>query len=196
MNQATSNLFRGRTNTQAGTFSWLTTMSAIPCLSAVIFGSNRTTKSPCCIDSLFGYRLIPPTLPATMLAKSTVDAIVQLLQAGELSQRKIAARLGVSRGIVGSIASGRRGFYGREPDDDGELGPGMPRSPAVRCPHCGYRVYLPCLICRTREFRQSQAILRAATEARREGLRRSRRSKASRSTSPKSGIGSRHARVA
>ena len=53
-----------------------------------------------------------------MLALTVVQQIEQLLKEGQLSQRKIAARLGVSRGTVGAIADGRRETgeaTGREP---------------------------------------------------------------------------------
>ena len=60
-----------------------------------------------------------------MLSLSLVEQIVDLLNEGELSQRRIAARVGVSRGTVASIASGRRGLFGRDPesDDDAVAGP-------------------------------------------------------------------------
>ena len=43
-----------------------------------------------------------------MIATSVVDEIRRLLQEGCLSQRKIAAQIGVSRGTVNAIALGRR----------------------------------------------------------------------------------------
>ena len=89
-----------------------------------------------------------------MLAKSLVDQIDRLLQSGQLSHRKIAAKLGVGRGTVAAIASGRRGLYGREPLDDGPAS--VPLTPAERCRQCGYRVYMPCLICRSRDYRERQ----------------------------------------
>ena len=96
-----------------------------------------------------------------MLAKSLIEEIDRLLKHGKLSQRKIAAQMRVSRGTVAAIASGRRGLYGREPRDD-EPTPLAPQSPPARCPRCGYRVYLPCRICRSREFQERQMQLRAA----------------------------------
>jgi predicted XRE-type DNA-binding protein len=90
-----------------------------------------------------------------MLSAALVEEIDRLLHEGELSQRKIARCLGVSRGTVSAIASGRRGLFGREPADDDSAdrrGCSIP----VRCPRCGYRIYLPCLICRTRDHRRQQ----------------------------------------
>ncbi len=84
-----------------------------------------------------------------MLSCELVQEIRRLLCEGELSQRKIAARLGVSHGIVGAIASGRRGA------DEASRSRAAGRYP-VRCRRCGYRVYLPCLICKTRDYRQQQ----------------------------------------
>jgi hypothetical protein len=92
-----------------------------------------------------------------MLPTTLVHEIDRLLQEGELSHRKIAARLGVSRGTISAIASGRRGLYGKEPVDAHLLR--VPSSPPTRCPHCGYRVYFPCNICRTRAHRRRQRLL-------------------------------------
>jgi hypothetical protein len=88
-------------------------------------------------------------LPA-MLSTALIHEIDRLLKEGELSHRKIAARLGVSRGVVNAIADGRRGLYGNDllAQDRRSL---TPMSPAERCSQCGYRVYLPCLICEARE---------------------------------------------
>jgi hypothetical protein len=95
-----------------------------------------------------------------MLALSVVAEIRRLAQEGKLSQRKIAARLGVSRGIVSAIASGRRPLFGKTPAaEHSDDGPGLiPR----RCPACGFLVTMPCLVCRTRGYRQSRQILRDA----------------------------------
>jgi hypothetical protein len=85
-----------------------------------------------------------------MLPTALVHEIDRLLREGQLSHRKIAARLGVSRGTVSAIAGGRRGLYGKDPAD--KKHPSLaPASPPTRCPRCGYRVYLPCLICVARK---------------------------------------------
>src|SRR6478736_1602374 len=93
-----------------------------------------------------------------MLPIALVNEIDSLLHEGTLSQRKIASRLGVSRGVVSAIANGRRALYGQDPF--AKHSPLVPTSPPTRCPTCGYRVYLPCLVCRTREHNQRQTILR------------------------------------
>jgi hypothetical protein len=95
-----------------------------------------------------------------MLSLSIVEEIDRLLREGKLSQRKIAARLGVSRGTVGAISNGRRGIHGKEPqaDDPHTL---IPQGPPERCPRCGFTVYMPCLICRARDYRARRAALQA-----------------------------------
>jgi len=84
-----------------------------------------------------------------MIAPAVVDEIKRLLDHGSLSQRKIARRLGVSRGTVNAIALGKRRVRparsGSDPDD---FVP--PSGPLVRCPICGGLVKAPCLACRVR----------------------------------------------
>ena len=70
-----------------------------------------------------------------MLPLAKVQEIKRLLDEGDLSQRRIAKQLEVSRGVVAAIANGRRGLHGRESthrDEDLELGP------PERCPKCGH----------------------------------------------------------
>lgn len=84
-----------------------------------------------------------------MLTQEKVDRIVELLAEGRLSKRKIAAQVEVSRGVVCSIANGRRGQYGRQSTREVEQ-----PSCAQRCPECGVRVYLPCVACQARDYRR------------------------------------------
>ena len=86
-----------------------------------------------------------------MLPLAVVEEIRRLLDAGTLSQRKIAAKLGVGRGTVNDVASGKRGVYGREP---GERACDLynPDVPPERCPGCGALVHMPCVLCRTRRY--------------------------------------------
>jgi hypothetical protein len=88
-----------------------------------------------------------------MLPLVVVEEIQRLLAEGQLSQRKIAIKLGVSRGTVGAIASGKRGGYGREPDADQ---PELPSTdlPPERCQGCGAMVYMPCVLCQARRYAQ------------------------------------------
>src|SRR5262245_3746820 len=89
-----------------------------------------------------------------MLPTALINEIDALIRQAELSHRKIALQLHVSRGVVSAIANGRRGLYGKE--EKAKYSPLAPSSPAVRCPKCGYRVHPPCLICLVRERRQRE----------------------------------------
>ena len=85
-----------------------------------------------------------------MLPLTVIEEAQRLLSEGELSQREIAARLGVSRGTVNAMANGRRGLHGRETDSP-EVGLAFRGTPE-RCPGCRALVYMPCILCRTREY--------------------------------------------
>ncbi len=93
-----------------------------------------------------------------MITATVVDEIRRLLREGRLSQRKIASRIGVSRGTVNAIALGKRLCHAddRPAADDGFT---PPTGPPVRCPGCGARVRMPCLLCyiRTRAGREAVA---------------------------------------
>ena len=84
-----------------------------------------------------------------MIARSIVEQIRDLLREGSISQRKIACRVGVSRGTVNTIALGRRPDYA-EGNGDSEEGFLAPQGPPRRCPGCGGMVLMPCLLCRLR----------------------------------------------
>ena len=88
-----------------------------------------------------------------MLPLAKVKEIRRLLDEGKMSQRKIALALKVSRGIVGAIASGKRGIYGKEPKAEITDLPDEDRQPE-RCPSCGGMVYMPCVLCRARAYRR------------------------------------------
>ena len=83
-----------------------------------------------------------------MLAAKTVAEIQRLLDLKTHSQRRIAALVGVSRGSVAAIASGRRRDVPADALDDA---PAEPSGPPARCPGCGGLVYMPCLLCRLRK---------------------------------------------
>jgi len=97
-----------------------------------------------------------------MLPLALVEEIRRLLDEGQLSHRKIAAKLDVSRGTVGAIASGCRGIYGREPDPDDSPLACLDQTPE-RCPHCGAMVYKPCVLCNARAYRKRQSRLAELT---------------------------------
>ena len=100
-----------------------------------------------------------------MLPLALVEEIRRLLNEGRLSQRKIALQLGVSRGTISAIASGRRGIHGREPSDDGSHFPQTDLVPE-RCLGCGGMVYKPCLLCQTRAYARRRRALAFSREVR------------------------------
>jgi hypothetical protein len=103
-----------------------------------------------------------------MLALSIVQEIDRLLGEGKLSRRKIAQRLGVSRSTVCAIASGQRALFGKQPEPEE---PDRQAMPPERCPKCGYLVQLPCLVCRTREYRHGRRVLAELSQRRSAAVR-------------------------
>ena len=92
-----------------------------------------------------------------MIASVAVEEIKQLLRDGSLSQRKIARRTGVSRGTVNAIALGtRKDGRPQRRKEGGEFVP--PSGPFVRCPLCGGRVQMPCLLCRVRSSKEREQL--------------------------------------
>lgn len=98
-----------------------------------------------------------------MIAAAVVDQIRGLLAEGGLSQRRIAQRVGVSRGTVNAVARGRRPDYeiGRRPPG-ADFTP--PSGPPKRCPGCGGMVQMPCLLCHVRAIR-GRSRLRGSLDA-------------------------------
>ncbi|MBN1589198.1 MAG: winged helix-turn-helix transcriptional regulator [Pirellulales bacterium] len=85
-----------------------------------------------------------------MIASTVIDHIRELLAEGQLSQRKIAQQLGLSRGTVANVAHGRRpdrGAIRRKRKNPPEP---FTRGHVARCPECGAMVHMPCFACRTR----------------------------------------------
>ncbi len=81
-----------------------------------------------------------------MIYPKQIEDAVKLLQSG-LSQRKVAAKLHISKASVGKIA---RGKLKRKPrperwEDKPPFG-----NQVARCRECGAMVYQPCLACRVR----------------------------------------------
>jgi transcriptional regulator with XRE-family HTH domain len=102
----------------------------------------------CCAAGVVGLSRGEPI----MLAPAMVNEVQRLLTDGELSQRQIARLTGVSRGTVGSIASGKRPDYEtlrRSEETDWE----EPAGPPERCPGCGGMVYMPCRLCHAMKSR-------------------------------------------
>jgi transcriptional regulator with XRE-family HTH domain len=89
-----------------------------------------------------------------MLPLTVALEIRRLLSAGELSQRAIALRMGVARDTVKAIASGQRSLEPRVPGlrRARRRFSTQPLTTPKRCPRCGGLVYMPCRLCRVREF--------------------------------------------
>ena len=101
-----------------------------------------------------------------MILPTVIDEIRRLLREDRLSQREIARQIGVSRGTVSAIARGRRpnGRDRRPTVDDGFVTPtGLPE----RCPGCGGRVQMPCLLCYIRAKNQRRRGKRDAPSSQR-----------------------------
>jgi hypothetical protein len=90
-----------------------------------------------------------------MIATELIEEIRRLLQAGRISQRQIAERLGVSRATVNAIACGRHRTAAnqrRGREADAFIPPtGLP----TRCPNCGGLTQMPCLACYIRAKQQA-----------------------------------------
>lgn len=85
-----------------------------------------------------------------MITPQVIREVKRLLEAGQMSQREIARRTGVSRATVGSVAMGRRPDY-EQLEQERAAQHWRPQGPPRRCPGCGGLVYLPCRLCRLRE---------------------------------------------
>lgn len=92
-----------------------------------------------------------------MIPVAKEKAIVELLDEG-LSQREIARIVGVCRGIVGAIATGKRPADEsarralRRQRRQAERAPGS--GSRGRCPECGANVLLPCIACQARQAKR------------------------------------------
>ena len=91
-----------------------------------------------------------------------VQAVQQHLDEKNLSQRKIARLVGISRATVALIARGQ--YVPREPAVD-EDDPLAPQGPAVRCASCGGLVYTPCRLCHIRALKQRERLVAQAGAA-------------------------------
>ncbi len=97
-----------------------------------------------------------------MIELEKIQRVHRLLATGEHSQRAIALLAGVSRATVRQVA---RGLFDERiasiTDEDLETELDEPQRPYVRCPTCGGRVWMPCVLCqmaarRERDRRRAQ----------------------------------------
>ncbi len=104
-----------------------------------------------------------------MLSLVMIEKIEWLLRSADLSQRQVAMRLGVSRGTVASVARGKRSAkqqrstgvlpIASKDQHAPQIVPDLDAVP-VRCPSCGCRVFLPCLVCHLRKMERSRRAIR------------------------------------
>ena len=97
-----------------------------------------------------------------MLAFAIVKEIRRLLAEGNLSQRKIAQKLGVSRNSVSQIFHGKQRCV--QSRATLSFAPLEPTGPAQRCGTCGGMVYMPCWLCHIRTL-SAQERSRSAADA-------------------------------
>ena len=91
------------------------------------------------------------------ITRPMLEEIERLLKESSWSQRKIAREVGISRSMVNNIARGYR------PNCQELPGVVYPTGPLVRCPGCGGRVFMPCMLCHIRELKEMD---RPVTESR------------------------------
>jgi transcriptional regulator with XRE-family HTH domain len=85
-----------------------------------------------------------------MLSVAREVRIRALLAEGELSQRSIARMMHVSRAVISAIAAGTRQVSFHSGEDTAAFFSCSERP--QRCPGCGGLVYLPCHLCRVRNY--------------------------------------------
>ncbi len=86
-----------------------------------------------------------------MIAPEIVEEVRRLLAQSQHGQRRIARMLGISRGTVGAIATGKRPDHEARRRKREAEGLPQPAGPPRRCPGCGGMVYLPCRACAVRK---------------------------------------------
>ena len=89
-----------------------------------------------------------------MLGDDVVLEILRLLADPKVSQRDIAQRLRVSRGVVGDVACGRRRPSGDPTRARPALSITIRRTMLTRCSGCGGLVVEPCRLCEARAQRR------------------------------------------
>ncbi len=87
-----------------------------------------------------------------MLAIGKIKEAERLLSQGNLSQRRIAKEVGISRATVGAIASGTRPDY--EAMRLARAADNQPLGPLARRPDCGGMAFMPCRLCRVRKKKE------------------------------------------
>ena len=78
-----------------------------------------------------------------MISQDKIDHVERLLKDPRNTQRKISKITGVSRGMISLIANGQRKTYEAKQESHEFASSDV----TVKCPTCGHRVKLPCLLC-------------------------------------------------
>ncbi|MCL2745437.1 MAG: hypothetical protein FWE67_16475 [Planctomycetaceae bacterium] len=88
-----------------------------------------------------------------MLSHKQIEKVKKLLKAGKHSERAIARLTGVARTVIHRLANGKNKKWFREEHQWDDHWHGL-RSPIPnqRCPKCGAKVQMPCLVCIMREL--------------------------------------------
>lgn len=95
-----------------------------------------------------------------MISPETEQRIHQLLNAG-ISIRQIARQLKVGRNQIAKMARGERPNYAelrrlRKLKRARQLA--VRKGPPQRCPECGYKVFMPCVLCTARAKQKKRTI--------------------------------------
>lgn len=99
-----------------------------------------------------------------MIAAEVIEEVQRMLVTGKHSCREISRRTRVSRSTIERIAKGERLAHCPTGDFAGTQ---IERSTvAERCPDCGGMVYLPCLPCDAKLFRERRQVMRRVDSSR------------------------------
>jgi len=85
-----------------------------------------------------------------MIAEEKIREAELMLVRGKMSQREVAKRTGLSRGLISLIARGKRTIQVKTVDPD--LLPESEHNLPVRCLGCGAMVCMPCLLCHLKKL--------------------------------------------
>ena len=86
------------------------------------------------------------------ITKSVAEKILRLLRTKKHSHREVAYIVGVSRGVVGNIARGKRYDFIKRVRKYDKYAPLLSTGPRLRCPTCGVMVFMPCRECEIKKI--------------------------------------------
>jgi DNA-binding XRE family transcriptional regulator len=91
-----------------------------------------------------------------MLSPDVIRKIQQLLEERQHTHRKIATSVGVSRSTVAAVAKGERRITDTVRRVPKPKPKPKPPEGIQRCPSCGAKVRMPCLLCQMREMASNE----------------------------------------